>query len=1499
MKKNLFFILILLTAFTLSAEWIEVNRDSEMFEHISYGIETTEVSFSLPGYELETVNEDGVEYQKISYSNEGEIMEVGKPALPCFSRLLAIPNQGITTVRILDYEEDTISNISVYPQQELQVENQPSRGIFTIDESFYNNGTIFPMQIIETGTPAIMRGVRVVKLTINPFRYDPVSHELKIITNIDVMVNTEGSGGENTITRSERKKSRAFEPLFQSNILNYASSGSREDDFQDPSYLFICPNNTDLLTNLQYLVNWKHQMGYDVTVATTSQTGTSTTTIKAYIQNAYDNWENPPEFVCFVGDANGAISIPTYFESYSYYNGEGDHPYAELEGGDILEDVFLGRISVETVSQLQVYVTKILNYERQPYMSETDWYNKAVLVGDPSHSGPSTVFVNQFIDELMQEYAPNIVSTGVYTSGWANGISSNLNAGDIYMNYRGYVGMSNFYTSNIYALTNYKKFPFAVFLTCGTGSFASEESRSEAFIRVGSVSNPVGAIAAIGTATTGTHTQFNNCICAGIYYGLFADAIHNPGGAVNRGKLSLYLNYPTNPSNAVNIFTHWNTLIGDPGVHLWTSIPQEMNVTYNDEISPGTDYLEVMVQDSNGEPLENAWVTATMGDDDIFATGYTDAAGYIALPVFAELQGTANLIVTKHDFIPHLGGFDVVEMEKYVNILDYLIDDDNNGTSSGNSDGNVNPGENIELQVELKNFGTQTANSVTATISSDNDFTITDAEETYGNIAANSSLFSSDDFDFSVDASTLGSSEIKLDMVIEDDLGNTWNDIIYLIVEGATLDEQEYTILDNGNGFLDPGEITEMSVTLQNLGSLSASAVYGELTSNNEQVVVTDNLGYFGDISANGQAANSTDTFGLSAGTQLVVGTQVAMDLHLYNADGYDDTVQFIMSVGEVQVTDPLGPDAYSYFCYDDDDEGYFNVPAYDWIEINTIGTQLPINDAGDTGSIADINNLPIAFSMYGIQYDMLTVCSNGWIAPGGASQASFMNTRIPGPQGPMPMIAPFWDDLRNGSQGHVYWYYDAELHYVVIEWYHMQNDYSSSEETFQVILYDFNYYPTFTGDSEIKFQYKVVNNNDSGSSLNEHGQYSTVGIEDHTSRVGLEYTYNNTYPDAAKPLENQMALLFTTSSQYWGFAGGTVTLNGGNAEVENVIISNGTTNTHPDQAGNFVYPLLPGTYELTASLAGYMDDVVTDIVIVEEQTTPVDFTLTALPIPANFEANLVDYNDVVLTWESPETQQTGRESRRNTAHNSRDLNGYRLYRNGNLLAEITDPAIFTYSDMTLSAGTYEYWITAVHDLGESLPSTYGVISVTFPTPENPEATTSGADILFSWDAPSRELLSYKVYRNLVMIAEDITETTYLDLDMPNGTYSYNVRAVYSGGYMSVLSADAVIEHVQMANGNNPIPVVTSLNGNYPNPFNPETTISFSTTESSAHTEICIYNLKGQKVKQLVDAQFSAGQHSVVWYGKDDNGKPVSSGIYLCKMKAGNYQNTRKMILLR
>ena len=87
---------------------------------------------------------------------------------------------------------------------------------------------------------------------------------------------------------------------------------------------------------------------------------------------------------------------------------------------------------------------------------------------------------------------------------------------------------------------------------------------------------------------------------------------------------------------------------------------------------------------------------------------------------------------------------------------------------------------------------------------------------------------------------------------------------------------------------------------------------------------------------------------------------------------------------------------------------------------------------------------------------------------------------------------------------------------------------------------------------------------------------------------------------------------------------------------------------------------------------------------------------------------------------------------------------------------------------------------------------------------------------------------------------------------------------------------------------------------NYPNPFNPSTTISFSVTQNSDFVNLSIYNVKGQKIKSIIHNELNKGKHSVVWNGDDENEKPVSSGIYLYKLNVnGKTEAIKKCLLLK
>ena len=94
------------------------------------------------------------------------------------------------------------------------------------------------------------------------------------------------------------------------------------------------------------------------------------------------------------------------------------------------------------------------------------------------------------------------------------------------------------------------------------------------------------------------------------------------------------------------------------------------------------------------------------------------------------------------------------------------------------------------------------------------------------------------------------------------------------------------------------------------------------------------------------------------------------------------------------------------------------------------------------------------------------------------------------------------------------------------------------------------------------------------------------------------------------------------------------------------------------------------------------------------------------------------------------------------------------------------------------------------------------------------------------------------------------------------------------------------------------LPIKTNLHGNFPNPFNPITTISFDLAVESI-VSIDIFNIRGQRVKNVLNEHFGAGYHSVDWNGTDENGRDVSSGIYFYRMKTEEFTGVRRMVLLK
>ena len=94
------------------------------------------------------------------------------------------------------------------------------------------------------------------------------------------------------------------------------------------------------------------------------------------------------------------------------------------------------------------------------------------------------------------------------------------------------------------------------------------------------------------------------------------------------------------------------------------------------------------------------------------------------------------------------------------------------------------------------------------------------------------------------------------------------------------------------------------------------------------------------------------------------------------------------------------------------------------------------------------------------------------------------------------------------------------------------------------------------------------------------------------------------------------------------------------------------------------------------------------------------------------------------------------------------------------------------------------------------------------------------------------------------------------------------------------------------------VPASFTLNQNFPNPFNPVTTLTYGLPNEN-HVTLTIYDLNGKEINQIINIDQSAGHHSVLWNSTDRIGMPVSAGIYFYQIRAGEFLQTKKMVLLK
>tara|TARA_B100001029_G_scaffold168812_1_gene163164 strand:- start:22 stop:750 length:729 start_codon:yes stop_codon:yes gene_type:complete len=227
------------------------------------------------------------------------------------------------------------------------------------------------------------------------------------------------------------------------------------------------------------------------------------------------------------------------------------------------------------------------------------------------------------------------------------------------------------------------------------------------------------------------------------------------------------------------------------------------------------------------------------------------------------------------------------------------------------------------------------------------------------------------------------------------------------------------------------------------------------------------------------------------------------------------------------------------------------------------------------------------------------------------------------------------------------------------------------------------------------------------------------------------------------------------------------------------------------------------------------------------------------------------------------------------------------------------------YTDTSLPPGQRHYYRVSSLYGGYISSSTQNVSALVVPAPVGVMVTVDESTVSLSWDAVDIAEVTYMIERATdSLFTEDVedytsSENSFVDNSVAVDTeYFYRVSAVCCGNnvsfYSDVVSAMLTVMGVDLTS----IPDAYSLQQNYPNPFNPTTQIRYGLKES-AYVSINIYNLMGKHVRSYVNTVQDAGYNTILWNATDASGQPVPAGMYIYSITAGDFRETKKMILLK
>jgi hypothetical protein len=859
-----------------------VTRSAEDGLSVRYNIEKLDYT------EIQT--QEGI-FTDLGVASFTTTSETGLPKLPLLRQIITVPEgaQVVPEFSTVLRKHFILKDEGVYypliPRQESVSKSADLSTLpFVVDRDVYNSkawtGTD-PISVTELGH---MRGYRLFALDFAPVRYNPGTGEIEVVYSAEVNVRFVNPDYVATQDLRARTYSPAFDGMLADVILNPESDRVSLNRYP-MSYLIITPPN--FVNALQPFVNWKKQEGFNVLVATTTETGTTVNAIKTYIQNIWNaaTTENPaPSYLLIVGDV---AQVPA--NSGTTGSHVTDLHYVRLQGTDFIPEMYFGRFSATTEAEVTNQVNKTLLHEmyampNDAYLGEVVMIAGADPTFGPTHAnGQINYGTNNYFNPAHGITSHTYLYPASQTSDAA--IVANVSAGVGYINYTAHGSETSwadptFTIPNINGLQNTNEYPVVVGNCCLTNAFNTGVCMGEAWLRA----VDKGAVTYIGGTNS---TYWDEDYWWGVGWkppvvgsgspfvagrtGAYDAMFHDHGEpfedwAGNVGAATFMGNMAVVQSNSTRINYYWEiySIMGDPSLIPYLGIPAQ-----NSFQAPATMFLGIGTLDVVADPY--SYVAISMNNE-LHGTGMTDASGNLSMTFtpFTE-PGTAQIVLTRSLRRPTIVNVQVVpNTGPYVTVSPITVNDPN-------ANGIAEAGETISMDLTFNNVGIQQATNLTATLTSTCPYVhILEGTESLPNIQPSGTVNLTGLFSVLIDLAIPDQLDVPFEITVSDGT-NSWVSSRSITVNAPDLQFGSPVLFDpDGDGFLEPGENISVTIDIVNNGHMAAES--GTLTILEDHPYVTLSSNSFM-LPALANGVTIPINFTVSLGTEIQNGEVVPISL--------------------------------------------------------------------------------------------------------------------------------------------------------------------------------------------------------------------------------------------------------------------------------------------------------------------------------------------------------------------------------------------------------------------------------------------------------------------------------------------------------------------------------------------------------------------------------------------------------------------------------------------